>query len=332
MRRSILHRVADPVPPVLRPVRWSGRTPHPDDLAAVHRLYAAHEQSLIGTVDTTAADNAYYFGLAVVDRAGTCVVEVDGEPVGSVYVKTEAAPRDVYADVVALPGPQRDAVLAVAVDHAVAAARRIVAAAEEPGWTLRITCWSTDDVLARLLEERGFAFVRRFLRMRIDSDSPAIPAAAPDLPPGVEIVVRDDEETRRAIWAVDNEAFLDHWNFVPASWEEWWDEFGSGESRDPDGWWLLTVDGEPAAICMLDERRAEFGEGYVNILGVRRQFRRRGFAALLLQRAFVRYRDLGRSATLLGVDATNLTGAVGVYERVGMHAELVQHGWALELS
>jgi hypothetical protein len=55
-------------------------------------------------------------------------------------------------------------------------------------------------------------------------------------------------------------------------------------------------------------------------------------ATLLLQRAFVRHREMGRSATLLGVDAESLTGAVGVYERVGMRAAHVLQGWARELS
>lgn len=41
---------------------------------------------------------------------------------------------------------------------------------------------------------------------------------------------------------------------------------------------------------------------------------------------------MGRSATLLGVDGQSLTGAVGVYERVGMHAEHELHGYALDLT
>ena len=317
---------------VVRPLRWDGRTPHPDDLAAFQRIYPAFEISRTGSVDTSAVDNVYYLGLAHVDRSETALIEVDGRPTALVYVKVEPAAKDVYADVAALPGPHEAAALALAVEHSVAAAHRIVADRDEPGWTLRISCWSTDAVVPPLLQAHGLTQVRRFLRMRIDSASPAIPAAAPDLPPGVDIVVRDDEDARRAIWTVDNESFLDHWNFVPTPYDEWWDELGTGDSRDPDGWWLLTVEGEPAAICLLDERRAEMNEGYVGILGVRRQFRRRGFAGLLLQRAFVRYRDMGRSATLLGVDDQSLTGAVGVYERVGMRAEHELHGYALDLS
>ena len=43
----------------------------------------------------------------------------------------------------------------------------------------------------------------------------------------------------------------------------------------------------------------------------------------LLRRAFVHYRDLGRTAIALGVDATNTTGAVALYEKVGMRPALV---------
>jgi ribosomal protein S18 acetylase RimI-like enzyme len=106
----------------------------------------------------------------------------------------------------------------------------------------------------------------------------------------------------------------------------------SSPARDPDGWWLLTVDGVDAAICLLDESRADIGDGYVAVLGVRRQFRGRGLAQLLLRRAFVHYRDLGRAGTQLGVDAENLTGAVRLYEGVGMSAVRSVQGHALELA
>ncbi|MFC6239349.1 GNAT family N-acetyltransferase [Longivirga aurantiaca] len=318
--------------PVIRPLRWDGRTPHPADIAAVHDVYTRYERSRIGTVDASEADTRYYFELAHVDREETCLLDVSGLPVGSVYVKVDPSVRDVYADIAVVPGPHEPDALAAALAHALTASRRIVARAGEPGWTLRVACWSPDSALSSLLAAAGLVHVRSFYRMRIDSSSPSIPSVAPELPPGVEIVVRDDEPTRRAIWKVDNDAFLDHWNFAPVPYDEWWDDLGTGDSRDRDGWWLLTVDGEPAAICLLDERRAEMNEGYVGILGVRREYRRRGLASLLLQRAFVRYRDMGRTSTLLSVDAQSLTSAVGVYERVGMRVEHVRNGWALELS
>ena len=63
-----------------------------------------------------------------------------------------------------------------------------------------------------------------------------------------------------------------------------------------------------------------------------KEFRGRGLAQLLLRRAFVHYRDLGRTATLLGVDATNTTGAVALYEKVGMRPVLVMEAYEHDLG
>lgn len=316
----------------VRPLRWDGRSPHPDDLDLVAEAYREYETALTGSVDAARADLESYLELPDCDRSETGLLVEDVEVVGSVYVQAEHLGKDVYVDVVVTTDDRRQRATEAGVAHAVAAAGRIVAARGEPGWTLRLTCPAEDEVMADVVAAHGLERVRQFFRMQIDSDSPDIPAVAPRLPPGVELVVRDDEETRRAIWAADNEAFLDHWNFTPSPYEDWWEHFSAGSARDPDGWWLLTVDGEPAAYCILDDSRAELGQGYVSVLGVRRAYRGRGLAKLLLQRAFVRHRDMGRSATLLGVDAESLTGAVGVYERVGMRAVRVMQGWARELS
>jgi ribosomal protein S18 acetylase RimI-like enzyme len=173
---------------------------------------------------------------------------------------------------------------------------------------------------------------RRFYRMRIESGSELVPDVAPPLPDGVELVVRDDDETRRIVHRIDKISFSEHWGWADYPYDDWWEYWSARPSRDPEGWWVLTVDGEPAAICLLDESRASRNEGYVAVLGVLKEFRGRGLAQLLLRRAFVHYRDLGRTATLLGVDATNTTGAVALYEKVGMAPVLVMEAYELELG
>ena len=145
-------------------------------------------------------------------------------------------------------------------------------------------------------------------------------------------MVRDDDATRRVIHAVDRDSFSEHWGWADYPYDDWWQHWTARPSRDPDGWWLLTVEGTPAAICLLDESRAEQNEGYVAVLGVLREFRGRGLAQLLLRRAFVHYRDLGRHATLLGVDATNTTGAVALYEKVGMTPVLVMEAYEVAIA
>lgn len=316
---------------VVRPVRWVDDVVDAEDLAHVQRLYELFEGDRIGRWDSGPADIEAALALPHTSRDDTVLILDGAEVVGCVWVKPTPDPPDVFADLAVVPGAGERPRLERAVQHAVDAARRHAAANDDRSWTLRTSAWTTDPVLAQVIEAHGLAPSRRFYRMRIASDSTDIPATAPSLPEGVELVVRDDEETRRAMWSVDNDAFLDHYNFAPSTYDDWWGEFSAGGTRDPDGWWLLTVDGDPAAICILDESRAEQNDGYVSILGVRRPYRGRGLATLLLQRAFVRERDRGRAGIQLAVDAENTAGAVGLYERVGMRPTNVLQGYSLPL-
>ena len=56
----------------------------------------------------------------------------------------------------------------------------------------------------------------------------------------------------------------------------------------------------------------------MRVLGVRRPWRRRGLGRALLLEAFARFRERGCHAAALGVDGENTTGAVRLYESVGM--------------
>jgi ribosomal protein S18 acetylase RimI-like enzyme len=53
-------------------------------------------------------------------------------------------------------------------------------------------------------------------------------------------------------------------------------------------------------------------------IGTLRAFRGRGLARLLLQTAFAEFGRRGQLTVSLGVDADNPTGAVALYESVGM--------------
>jgi ribosomal protein S18 acetylase RimI-like enzyme len=59
---------------------------------------------------------------------------------------------------------------------------------------------------------------------------------------------------------------------------------------------------------------------WVATIGVGRAFRRRGIAAALLRRTFALAAGRGLSRVMLNVDFDNPTGAIAVYESVGMRA------------
>jgi ribosomal protein S18 acetylase RimI-like enzyme len=62
--------------------------------------------------------------------------------------------------------------------------------------------------------------------------------------------------------------------------------------------------------------------GWVNTLGVRRAWRKRGIGLALLRHSFGELYRRGKRMAGLGVDAENLTGALRLYENAGMYAHL----------
>jgi ribosomal protein S18 acetylase RimI-like enzyme len=157
------------------------------------------------------------------------------------------------------------------------------------------------------------------------------PSWTPPLPDGVTIVAVRSDEQRRSLYAVQQASFADHWNHTARSFEDLMERLESPGDQDYDGWWLLSVDGIPAAVCVLDDSRLDLGDGYVRTLGVAREFRGRGLAQLLLVRAFVRYRDLGRDGVQLSVDSSSPTGADRLYRKVGMQVAREIDAWSRPL-
>jgi len=306
-----------------RPIRYDADGPHPDDVAALTHLMLACDAAVIDVVDRTPDDVLGMLRMPSMDRAASLVVLDGDEIVGALWVEKDQFEKVTYLGAFSLPWPGSREIRELCVDRGVEAGRRHAREEGDPGWKVRAGGHVSDTDFLDLLSDKGFVAVRRWFRMRIESSSPLIPDQLPPLPDGVAIVTGDDEDFRRTVHAVDREAFAEHWGFADYPFDDWWSYWSSQPSFDIADWWLLTVDGVPAGLCLLEENRAENAEGYVGVLGVLKPYRGRGLAQLLLRRAFVHYRDLGREATLLSVDASNATGAVALYERVGMSAVLV---------
>ena len=135
----------------------------------------------------------------------------------------------------------------------------------------------------------------------------------------------DPERDLSAAHRVLELAFEDHWDFAPTSFEEFLDRNIRGEAFDPT-LWVIAVDGEGLVGVLSGEAHTE--RGWVYELGVLASQRGRGIATALLRESFLRFRDRGLPQARLNVDSENPTGAVGLYERVGMHAVVSYDLWA----
>jgi mycothiol synthase len=181
-------------------------------------------------------------------------------------------------------------------------------------WVVRAWGDSRDDVFAGVAQGRGFSLIRHFFRMEIDltEDLPA-----PEWPDGISVRAYRPEDAV-PVYEANADAFADHWDYVPLSFEVWDRVFLRSSEFDP-ALWFVAEEGEQIAGLALcrSERRPNIG--HVNILGVRPPWRRRGLGQALLLHAFRELRARGRPKADLGVDAENTTGAVRLYERAGMH-------------
>lgn len=174
-----------------------------------------------------------------------------------------------------------------------------------------------------LFEGRGYTLLRHFLRMVIELDeSPP----APTIPNGLTIRAYDpDQDDLADICRAQVDAFKDHWGHVETPFEEGfarWKHFWESHTHSEPSLWFLAMDGDEIAgisLCMthIDE---DPEMGWVEILGVRRAWRRRGLALALLQHSFGAFYRRGKQRAGLGVDAGSLTGATRLYEKAGMKA------------
>jgi GNAT superfamily N-acetyltransferase len=189
------------------------------------------------------------------------------------------------------------------------------AAASGTSYTAKAGAYATDASYTRALHEAGFVPVRHFFRMGIGTADRGSATALP-APDGTTSRSRSDAQ-RRELHDVFEASFVDHWDHHDRDADAWLARMDALDGHDPDRWWLVRVDGEPAAVCILDDSRLEFGDGYVRTLGVREEFRGRGLARWLLQRAFVEYRDLGRGRVMLMVDSDSRPAPVRCTSRWG---------------
>jgi mycothiol synthase len=175
-----------------------------------------------------------------------------------------------------------------------------------------------DEAATRLLSGRGYAFVRRFWHMEVALDGPdaAAPAArAGDPSPGITIRTLDPDRDLPSVHAILEAALADHWDWTATSYEEFLDQNVRQDDFEP-ALWFIAVDAGQVVGALTGSAHEE--RGSVDLIGVLRSHRGQGIASTLLRTAFDTFRDRGLSHARLSVDSANPTGAVSLYERMGM--------------
>ena len=155
--------------------------------------------------------------------------------------------------------------------------------------------------VSELFAAHGYVEVRRFARMTIVFDKPPEP---PALLPGIEIrpLVRGQEPT---VYDCIAEAFADHWGPTWPTEEAWLHEHVEASTEfHPDLWQLAWHGTELAGALIAGPDADEDPDlGHVELVGVRRAFRRRGIGEALLLTSFVQFHSRGHRLRDLGEGA-----------------------------
>ena len=232
------------------------------------------------------------------------------------------------------PDHQQRGLEAALLDWAEEHARRVAFAKAADGTRICLRDYRpTQDTLGRaVFEQAGFTTVRYMHRMRIDLNGAA---PSPVWPDGITVHSFVPGQDEAAVIDVQQAAFRDHWGYVAPSVEEdvkMLRHWMTDPDFDPE-LWLLVMAGERLVGISLNATYLDEDPdmGWVSVLGVLREYRQRGIARALLLHAFDQFRQRGRKRVGLGVDTQNLTGALRLYESVGMCAYRTTHVFEKEL-
>lgn len=286
------------------------RAPDVGDAAVLADVLNAHARACHGADNTTVAEVRAWFSLPELDPAEDMRVVVD--PAGTVLA---------YADIAGgASGPLH---VDIRVPHVAAAAagpllaemERRAAARGAPPRPLRVHAIGGDDLIRSVLEEKGYRVVRSSFHMEA---SLVRPPAPPRWPPGISVRTYRAHEDLARVHEASEAAFADHWGYRPTSLEEW-RGWNLRETLEPSLWFLAAEGDVIAGVCLCrPDETPDASLGWVSTLGVPPPWRRRGLATALLLHAFAALRARGCDRVGLGVDAESTTGAVALYEGVGM--------------
>ena len=173
------------------------------------------------------------------------------------------------------------------------------------------------------LAKAGYVASRTWYDMEINMAARPGPAPFPD---GLRIRPYRPETDLPMLVDVVRDSFSDHFGNIEQSFEKDLEMFRHWFHNNPHydpALVILAADEASGEIagCLIgltqDHRNA--AAGYIDTVGVRRAYRRRGLATAMLKRSLTQFWERGTRLVRLDVDGQSLTNAVALYERVGMH-------------
>jgi GNAT superfamily N-acetyltransferase len=297
------------------PDRLTSRPASREDVGPITQLIAACERDLDGVAEIDPGDVEMSFGRAGYDPALDCVLVHGGdELVGWAEVHRTRAEADVH------PGHRGRGIGTALLGWTERRAR----GTGQPSVGQMVT--DANAAAADLFRDRGYETTETawLLQILFDDGPPPVPAP----PQGITIRPFERERDERAAYRVIEDAFGEWIDRTPQSFEEWVSQFPAHPAFAPE-MSPLAFDGDElvGAITYLDYHDAD--EGWVQQLATKATHRHRGVARALLHSAFGAAYRSGKRAC--GLSTNSRTGALSLYENVGMRVRRSYTRWSKPL-
>lgn len=169
--------------------------------------------------------------------------------------------------------------------------------------------------LKHAYHQRSYQTNLSFLNMEIVLTAPP---DLPQVPDGVVLRPFVSGRDEQAAYAADEAASQDKSYYHPLSYEAWLRRMNvQGDGFDPSLWWLAWADDEVVGVALCYYAAAT-GIGWIDHLGVARDWRKRGLGMALMLQSYAAFWQQGIARIRLNVESDSPTNAPSLYARAGM--------------
>ncbi len=281
------------------------------DVAQIVKLCNAHDSAIDSEFEDSSEEEIRQELTGFYDEVFAEVYEADGIITDLVSAQVDKKRKRVEIDAFGLPEKHN---YDRSMQHALSWIKQ-----NYPDYEVRSHCNDKGLKLRKAITDAGLHLVRKYWTMRNYQPD----AKYPKLPSNVKIR-RADFEGEKATWHfLLMDSFSDHYGFQKKAFHDWLSKQEEMPLQDENGVFFLEENGLPVGFLVCTNHRAENQGGFIDKLGVRKNFRGRGYGEMLLKWGCAYSVERGFKDVALGVDTGNETGAVALYEKSGFKSSNV---------
>lgn len=277
------------------------------DIERVTHFLARCDTAYFGAPDTTLADMEYEWSRPGFDPTKHAILLLTDSDVLAGYSDIHFDGEEIYISHNTVIHPDFAEGIDCTIFYEIAEEE-----ARKTGGICKIRTISIREESSQILMQSGYSPIQTQYRMVKDISGPL---DSPKLQAEYAFLPFNREQDAYEVFEVIENAFRELPHRRGNTFEGWQEHILNRKDFDPTLLWTVRKQGEIAGVGIgFDDPIG----GWVRQLAVKKPHRGKGIALAILQKAFLEFRQRGRSTVGLTVDSENATGAPQLYIHAGM--------------